>query len=62
MDFQWNMFADEMKRVYDNYDQCTVHRGIIWNNAVVFNDDEVMGNADQFLRWAAETYNYQDAR
>lgn len=53
MEFQWKIVVEEMKRL---------HRGIIWNNAVVFNGDEVMGNADQFLQWAAETYNYQDTR
>ena len=39
-----------------------LHRGIVWNNAVVFDGDEVMGNGDQFLQWATETYNYQDTR
>ncbi|XP_065906722.1 peptidyl-prolyl cis-trans isomerase 7-like [Dysidea avara] len=53
MEFQWCLFVDEMKRLY---------KGVAWNNAVVFDGDELIGNADQFLQWAVDNYGYKDTR
>lgn len=52
MEFQWNIFVDEMKRL---------HRGVVWNKAVVFDDNDIR-NSDQFLQWATDNFAYQDTR
>ena len=70
MELQWNIFVDEMKRVWsvlcnsilDVTASKKLHRGVVWNNAVVFDGNEIIRNADQFLQWAADRYNYQDTR
>ena len=32
----------------------------MWDNAVVFDGDAVIGNSDQFLQWAVDNYGYKD--
>ena len=39
-----------------------LYKGVTWNNAVVFDGDELIGNADQFLQWAVDNYGYKDTR
>ena len=39
-----------------------LYKGVAWNNAVVFDGDELIGNADQFLQWAVDNYGYKDTR
>ena len=56
LEYEWNSFLRKKRAEL---------RGEIWsfnNNCMIFIDQQLLGNAEQFLKWAKNTFNHVNFR